>query len=86
MLPMNNYQNRKHTGISVCDQYEVDKVVCPGNLRNGVFTVGALDNLDHKPIINHSTRFISRNWNQYNSVPNREKTKGYEDTWPTLTN
>ena len=34
---------------SVCEQFEEDGVVTPAYLRKGVFTVGALDNLDHNP-------------------------------------
>ena len=35
--------------ISLCNQFEVDTVVCPVNLRKGIFTVGALGNLDYNP-------------------------------------
>lgn len=34
---------------SVCEQFEEDGVVSPACLRKGLFTVGALDNLDHNP-------------------------------------
>lgn len=34
---------------SQCEQYRKDGVVCPNQLRNGLFTVSALDNLDHNP-------------------------------------
>jgi hypothetical protein len=34
---------------SVCERFEEDGVVSPANLRKGLFTVGALDNLDHNP-------------------------------------
>ena len=34
---------------SVCERFEEDGVVIPACLRKGVFTVGALDNLDHNP-------------------------------------
>ena len=34
---------------SVCERFEEDGVVSPPCLRNGLFTVGALDNLDHNP-------------------------------------
>ena len=33
----------------VCAQYEEDQVVCPLNLLDGVFTCGAVDNIDHNP-------------------------------------
>ncbi len=35
--------------LSMCKQFETDGVVCPSNLRNGLFTAGAMDNLDHNP-------------------------------------
>ena len=34
---------------AVIDQYEDDGVVCPTVLREGLFTTGNLDNLDHNP-------------------------------------
>ena len=34
---------------SVCERFEEDGVVVPACLRKGLFTVGALDNLDHNP-------------------------------------
>ena len=34
---------------SVCDQYHIDQVVCPPQLSKGVFTCGAVDNIDHNP-------------------------------------
>jgi hypothetical protein len=35
--------------ISVCNRFKEDGVVVPVPLRKGIFTVGALDNLDHNP-------------------------------------
>ena len=35
--------------ISVCERFEEDGIVTPACLRKGLFTVGALDNLDHNP-------------------------------------
>ena len=32
-----------------CKKFEEQKLVCPVNLQRGLFTVGALDNIDHKP-------------------------------------
>ena len=34
---------------SVCENIEQTGVVCPSLLRKGLFTVGALDNIDHNP-------------------------------------
>ena len=34
---------------AVCQHYKEEGVVCPPNLRKGLYTVGALDNIDHNP-------------------------------------
>ena len=34
---------------SVCEQFEFDGAVSPTCLRKGLFTIGAMDNLDHNP-------------------------------------
>ena len=34
---------------AVCENMKMKGVVCPVHLRQGLFTVGALDNLDHNP-------------------------------------
>ena len=34
---------------AVCERFEEEGLVCPGNLRIGLFTVGVLDNIDHNP-------------------------------------
>ncbi len=34
---------------SVCERFEEDGVVVPAGLHKGLFTVGALDNIDHNP-------------------------------------
>jgi hypothetical protein len=34
---------------SVCEQFQEDGVVCPKNMRSGLFTIAAIDNLDHNP-------------------------------------
>ncbi|KAK3753825.1 hypothetical protein QZH41_005373 [Actinostola sp. cb2023] len=36
-------------GNELCRRYEEDNVVCPPNLRLGVFTTSAVDNIDHNP-------------------------------------
>ena len=36
-------------GNRVCEQYHRDQSVCPPNLRQGLFTTAALDNIDHNP-------------------------------------
>ena len=33
----------------VCQRYEMEKVVCPPNMRRGLFTIAAVDNIDHNP-------------------------------------
>ena len=34
---------------TVCETYNKQQIVCPPHLHKGVFTVGALDNIDHNP-------------------------------------
>ena len=34
---------------NVCEQFKLEGIVCPHNLRKGLFTIGALDNIDHNP-------------------------------------
>ena len=36
-------------GNKICDRYERDNAVCPPNLRAGLFTTAAVDNIDHNP-------------------------------------
>ena len=36
-------------GTAVCNLFQQDGVVCPLNLNCGLFTVGALDNIDYNP-------------------------------------
>ena len=36
-------------GTAVCNRFQQDGVVCPLNLSCGLFTVGALDNIDYNP-------------------------------------
>ena len=58
--------------------YESDGVVCPLILRNGLFTTGAVDNIDHNPSSNtardsfHGTG-ISLFQNRENQVSNEEE-------------
>ena len=33
----------------VCQCYKMEKVVCPPNMRRGLFTIAAVDNIDHNP-------------------------------------
>lgn len=42
-------QVENELAASQCEQYRSDGVVCPSQLRKGLFTVSALDNLDHNP-------------------------------------
>ena len=34
---------------STSERFEAEGVVCPVNMKQGIFTVGALDNCDHNP-------------------------------------
>ncbi|KAG0720104.1 hypothetical protein GWK47_049141 [Chionoecetes opilio] len=42
-------------GNRVCEQYHRDEVVCPPNLREGLFTTAVVDNIDHNPSSTTST-------------------------------
>lgn len=35
--------------ISISERFEMDGIVAPACLRKGIFTIGALDNIDHNP-------------------------------------
>ena len=37
------------TGDKICERFELEKTVCPPTLRKGLFTYGAIDNIDHNP-------------------------------------
>ena len=41
---------------TVCEQFELDGIVSPACHMKGLFTIGAMDNLDHNPT---STTFLS---------------------------
>ena len=43
---------------AVCERFEDDGVVAPTILRKGLFTVGALDNLDHNPTATTATTYF----------------------------
>ena len=34
---------------NVCEQFKLEGIVSPDNLRKGIYTIGALDNIDHNP-------------------------------------
>ena len=42
-------QLQNHIAVSISEQFKVDGIVCPTMLRKGIFTVAALDNIDHNP-------------------------------------
>ena len=35
-------------GNKICSHYERERVVCPPELKNGLFTTAAVDNIDYK--------------------------------------
>lgn len=53
-------------GNAVCRQYQEEKVVCPPNLRSGLFTTAAVNNIDHNPS-STSSRIFS--WNRDIDLP-----------------
>ena len=42
-------QVESQLSAAVCQQSSIEGVVCPSQFRRGLFTVGAIDNLDHNP-------------------------------------
>ena len=42
-------QIENQIAFSVCEYFKKNNVVCPAQLHKGLFTVGALDNLDYNP-------------------------------------
>ena len=42
-------QIEKQLAFAVCEDFRKKGVVCPAQLRKGLFTVAVLDNLDHNP-------------------------------------
>ena len=42
-------QTESQLASAVCQKSIVEGVVCPSQMRRGLFTVGALDNIDHNP-------------------------------------
>ena len=39
----------RQIGQTVLQQFHADNLVCPSEMRSGLFTVGAVDNIDHNP-------------------------------------
>ena len=37
------------TGNKISERFELEKTVCSSTLRKGLFTYGAIDNIDHNP-------------------------------------
>jgi len=50
---------------SLCDQYEQDGVVLPACFNKGLFTIGAIDNLDYNP---SSTTLLNLHFMELESV------------------
>ena len=46
------------TGNKICERFELEKTVCPPNLRKGLFTYGAIDNIDHNASSSTSQSFL----------------------------
>jgi len=42
-------QLESQLATAICENFQEKSVVVPANLQRGLFTVGALDNLDHNP-------------------------------------
>ena len=56
------------TRNKICERFELEKTVCPPTLRNGLFTYGAIDNIDYNP-----TSQTSFNGTEISLLQNREQ-------------
>ena len=43
---------------NLCKQFREENIVCPPALRKGLYTVAAIDNIDHNPSSTAATRFL----------------------------
>ena len=42
-------QPEKSMALTLCGQYQANDIVCPTHLKKGLFTIGAMGNIDHNP-------------------------------------
>ncbi len=51
-------------GNSICRVFQPEGVVCPPEVKSGLFTTGAVDNIDHNPsLASASDSFHALHWN-----------------------
>ena len=51
-------------GDSICRFFQPEGAVCPPELKSGLFTTGAVDNIDHNPSLTSAQdAFHARHWN-----------------------
>ena len=70
-LPISYERVLEKTGNKICERFELEKIVCPPTLRKGLFTYGAIDNIDHNP--SFSTSLSSFNGTGISLFQNREQ-------------
>ena len=58
--------------MAVCKRYTEDNLLCPPGLRHQLYTVGALDNIDHNPSPT-TGEFFPWHRHQFVPVPNSRK-------------
>ena len=68
------------TGNKICERFESEKTVCPPTLRKGLFTFGAIDNIDH--IASFSTSQSSFHGAGISLFQNREQENDGEGRLP----
>ena len=54
---------------AVCKRFEEENLVCPANLRKGLITVGALDNIDYNPSATTAKRSFQGNGSTIFQLP-----------------
>jgi len=59
-------------GNNLCDQFEMEKMVCPPKLRGELFTTTAIDSIDHNPVLQLRRTLSMRLAYSYSSIPDME--------------
>ena len=70
-------------GNNVCEQFSQENIVCPRDLRKNLYTVGALDNIDHDPSTSAEGSFYGTSISIIVSHPSkfRQETNSSFQTW-----
>ena len=71
-LPISYERVLEKTGNKICERFELEKIVCPPTLRKGLFTYGAIDNIDHNPSFSTSLSSLMGQGYHYFKTENRK--------------